>query len=285
MEVRCLLVRIPGSLWVEQSLGQVRAQVLRLFGTISPEKGTLRVTTSNCSPTGENGSTVTNSYTRHSVFGLAWPTTGTCNSVLNKEIPLCNPGVATLCVDPLYVAGTGGAGEPARKEVDRYIFSIPAGWRGNGTHNGPTQISQTTRSITLEPLPGTNTGTTISVFGSVSNTCGGTHNSPPFNITINRTPVKVEPPVGFTGLTCGQKAPIIFRATALSCATNYAWTFPSDWTGSSTGQAITLTPSGKIGGNVNVNITSYMRFGVRYVFRSLYRYSPSTDRIDDRRDL
>ncbi len=218
-------------------------------------KGTLTVTTSNCTSLGENGSTKSTQYTRHSVWGTNFPTFGTCNSTPNKTIPLCSPGVTTLCVDPLYVTGTGGVGEPLRKEVDRYIFTIPAGWRANGATNGPAQVSISTRTITIEPLPGTNTGATVSVVGSVSNTCGGTLNSNPFNITLIRTPIYVDPPAGFTGLTCGYKAPIIFRVTPLSCASNYAWTFPSGWTGSSSTQAITLTPSGTGGGDVTATIT------------------------------
>ena len=215
--------------------------------------GTLKVTTAGCSSSGENGSTVTNTYVRLSTFGLSFPTVSPCgNSVL---IPLCNPGIATLCVPELVVEGTGGIGQPPRKEVDRYIFNIPAGWRANGNVTGPGQVIQTTRSIGLEPLPGTNGGTTISVVGSVANSCGGAQPSNPFNITITRTPVTISPPAGFSGVSCGYRSPVTFLATNLTCATNFAWTAPSGWTGSSTTRAITLTPPGTAGGTLSVVIT------------------------------
>ena len=56
--------------------------------------GTLKVTTSNCTPIGENGSTKTNTYVRLSVFGLNFPTVSSCSNSIN--IPLCNPGIVEI---------------------------------------------------------------------------------------------------------------------------------------------------------------------------------------------
>ncbi len=216
--------------------------------------GTLTVTTSGCTPSGENGSTKTTSYVRHSVFNRPWPTGGVCNTATTQVVPLCNPGVITLCVDPMYIEGTGGSGPP-QKEVDRYIFNIPAGWRANGTTNGPAPLSISSRSITLQPLAGTNGEATVTVVGSVQNSCGGTLNSPPFDIKIKRQVIFVNPPQGFTGLTCALKTPIVFSVTPLACATSYSWTYPANWGGSSTTNQITLTPPGDGGATITATAT------------------------------
>jgi hypothetical protein len=207
--------------------------------------GTLSVTATSCSPSSLNGSSGTATYVKLSAFGLSFPS-GVCNPTIT--IPLCSTGPANICVNHLYIAGA-----PSR-EVDRYIFTIPAGWRSGGT-NGPANITTTSNSIPIEPLPGTNSGGVVTVVGSVSNSCGGTANSNPTTINLVRQAVTIAPPVGYTGAGCGNTAPVTFTATSLTCATSYAWTIPSGWSGSSSSNSITLTPNGANGGTVSVVVT------------------------------
>lgn len=219
-----------------------------------PGSGTLTVTTSSCSSTGENGSTKTTSYVRRSVFGQNFigPPTALCNNTIN--IPYCSPGVATICADRMYIQGTGGLGQPPLTEVSRYIWTIPAGWKSNTTV-GPATISTTANSIPIEPLPTTTSGGSVSVVGSVTNACGGTLNSQTKTITISRTPIlSITAPAGFTGAKCGVTAPLTFTVPALACANNYFWTLPSGWTGNSVSNSITVTPTGSNGGTLKVDI-------------------------------
>jgi len=213
--------------------------------------GTLTVTATGCSPSSDNGSNKSATYTRLSVFGLNFPS-GVCND--HVDIPICSPGVGTICVNRMYVAGTGGVGQPALKEVDRYIFTIPSGWKSGAT-NGPANITTTSNSISIEPLANNPSGGTVSVVGSVSNSCGGTNNSNPTVVNLVRTPtIVITPPVGYNGAACGLRQPVTFTATSLPCATGYTWTIPSGWTGSSTTNTITLTPNGTSGGTLSVVI-------------------------------
>lgn len=220
----------------------------------SPGTGTLSVTTSNCSIGRENNRTSgTVTYTRMSVAGQNF-TNATCN-VSNIDVPFCSTSSINVCVDQMFVQQTGGSNQPPLKQVDRYLWSIPSGWRQTGTsNNGPITISLTSNSISLEPTSAN--GGTISVRGSVQLSCSQTSLSNPKNITITRTPpVSISPPSGFVGARCGLTDPFTFTATSLPCATGYTWTNPSGWSGSSTTNSITLTPNGDNGGTLSVLIS------------------------------
>lgn len=242
--------------------------------------GTLKVTTSGCTSETENGSTKTNTYTIHSVFGRTF-TNNHCPS--SRQIPICNPTPIQLCVDAMYLANTGGADQPPLKEVDRYIYHIPAGWRVNSTTNGPTQFSTSQRSIILEPLQTTITGTSISVYGSVSNSCGAATLSVPTVVTITRTPdVTLDPPVGFAGVTCGSRSPITFQVTSLPCATSHQWTLPPGgaWTGQSTTRTITITPPANLNSNsvlsVRINLPGGAYIDRSYTIKYLHQVPAPT---------
>jgi uncharacterized protein (DUF736 family) len=246
---------IAGGTIVSGSAGINRTSVSVNWADL-PGSGTLTVTTSNCSPSGDNGSTTTSTYVRRSVFGQNFigPPTALCNNTIN--IPYCSPGVATVCADRMYIQGTGGIAQPPLTEVSRYIWSIPSGWKSNTT-TGPATISTTSNSIPIEPLPTNTAGGTVTVIGSVSNACSGTLNSQPKTITITRTPIlSITPPAGFTGAKCGITTPLTFSVTALACAigSNYTWTVPAGWGGSSPTNSITVTPSGNNGGTLRVDI-------------------------------
>jgi hypothetical protein len=108
------------------------------------------VTTSGCSSSDENGSTKTTTYTRHSVFGQNFGF-GVCNDAV--DIPPCATGSIEICTNRMYIQNTGGLGEPSLKEVDRYVWTIPAGWRETGTNTtGPGTVNTTANSINITPL-------------------------------------------------------------------------------------------------------------------------------------
>src|SRR5690606_585703 len=214
-------------------------------------KGTLTVTTSNCSSGSENGNSASAQYTRLSVAGMPWPSPSAYPTSYN--VPLCNPpAYVQLMVDQLYVKNTGGIAEPPQIAVDAYGWSIPAGWMEYATNKqGPTTIYTQTRSIKLVPT-GT-TGGVVSVSGTVAATCGGTLPSPNKTITLVRTPsVNLSGAPGFSSVRCGITNPLTFTVTSLPCATSYSWTKPSGWTGTSTSNSITVTPNGQNGGNISV---------------------------------
>jgi hypothetical protein len=156
----------------------------------------------------------------------------------------------------MFIKNTGGAGEPVKREVDRYIWSIPTGWKEFGTSNiGPVNVSLSLNSITLEPV--SSNGGTVTVVGSIKNSCSadGIVNSNPKIITITRTPsIAITAPAGYVGPRCGLTNPVTFTVNSPSCATSYTWTKPATWSGASTTNSITLTPDGETGGTLTVTI-------------------------------
>lgn len=218
-----------------------------------PGQGTLTVRTSRCTDSDENGSEVTATYTRLSVFGQSFPN-GACNNSI--DVPLCSNAAITVCADKMYIQDTGGVGEPPLKEVDAYLFTIPSGWRQlNTTNTGPITITSTVNSIQIEPI--STNGGTVTVIGTVTNTCGQTvANSNPKTITINRTPaVSMTSSAGSNYVAwCGLRNPVSFTVTPVSCAVSYTWSIPSGWSGTSSTNTIEVTPNGSNAGTVSVSI-------------------------------
>lgn len=219
----------------------------------TPGQGTLTVRTSNCSDPIENGNEVTATYTRLSVFGQNFPS-GACNNSVDHSV--CSNSSLVICADKMYIQGTGGVAQPPLKEVDAYLFTIPAGWReANTTNVGPVTISSTVNSITIEPV--SSAGGTVTVVGTVRNTCGqNVSNSNPKTITITRMPaVSITSSAGSGYVArCGLTAPVSFTVTSVSCATSYTWSIPSGWSGSSSSNTIELTPNGLNGGTVTASV-------------------------------
>jgi hypothetical protein len=68
----------------------------------------------------------------------------------SAEVPYCETQpVVTLSVGVMNIKNTGGAGQPPLTEVERYEWTIPAGWKGLGTPN--TGMFYTPRIIQIEP--------------------------------------------------------------------------------------------------------------------------------------
>jgi hypothetical protein len=182
---------------------------------------------------------VSASYTRLSVFGQSFPS-GACNNSI--DVPLCSNSAINVCADKMYIKDTGGVNQPPLKEVDAYLFTIPSGWRQVSTTNtGPSTISTTANTIMIEPI--STNGGTVTVVGSIRNTCGQTvANSNPKTITIQRTPsVSLSSSAGSNYVArCGLTNPVSFTVTPVDCATSYTWSIPSGWSGTSSTNSITL---------------------------------------------
>jgi hypothetical protein len=154
----------------------------------------------------------------------------------------------------MVIAGTGGIAQPPRKEVDRYLWNVPAGWKQYSTNvpGGGAAIQTLTNTIQL--VATSTSGASITVRGSVQNTCGATALSSSKTLTINRTPaVNLTPQAGFTGVKCGQSSSFTYTVTSLPCANSYVWTIPSGLNGTQTTNSISLTYSAPPGGGA----TSY----------------------------
>lgn len=232
-----------------------------------PGKGYLTVSTQNCTNSYENYHDVTAEYTRHSVFGQNF-LDGACNN--SVDVPLCSNAAIVVCADKMYIKNTGGVNEPPLKEVDAYLFTIPSGWRqANTTNTGPITITSTANSILIEPI-GTNGGT-VTVVGTIKNTCGETvSNSNSKAIAINRTPaVSMTCSAGSNYVAwCGLRNPVSFSVPAVSCASSYTWTIPSGWSGTSSTNTIEVTPNGANGGTIGVDIALSTGY-TKSVFQSI----------------
>lgn len=114
----------------------------------------------------------------------------------------------------------------------QYTWSLPSGWTGSSTSN----------SITI--TPSTASGT---VYVEAINGCGPSPAQSMF-VTVNTIPAQPSAITGSAFVCSGSSQ--TYSVTNVPGVT-YAWTFPSGWTGSSTSNSITVTPSA-IGGTITV---------------------------------
>jgi len=168
-------------------------------------------------------------------------------------IPLCSTNSVGLVVGHLYIKNTGGVGQPPLTEVD-YNWNLPDGWAEYGTGNTGS-ITTSLNFLTIVPI--SSKGGTVSVKGTVNtSSCTATSPSNTASIVINRTPtVSITPPIGYIGAACGVVDPITFSVNTVSCATKYEWILPQGWSGTSSTNTITITPSGSGGGQLKSIIT------------------------------
>lgn len=116
-----------------------------------------------------------------------------------------------------------------------YIWTLPNGWTGTSTTNSITVTSGTT-------------GGNVTV--KATNDCGtGTEQTLPVSVKAG-TPVQ---PGAFSGsnLVCPNTSET-FSISPVNGATEYIWTLPSGWTGSSTSESITVTTGQSGSGNITV---------------------------------
>ena len=115
-----------------------------------------------------------------------------------------------------------------------YTWTLPVGWVGNSTSNSITVTAGTisgTITVTASNACGTSAASTLTV------TVGNAVPPQPGPITGNSTPC--------------QGSIITYSVAPVNGATNYTWTVPGGWTGSSTTNSITVTV-GANGGNISV---------------------------------
>jgi len=156
--------------------------------------------------------------------------------------------------------------------IPAYLWEIPTGWGVQGA----TQISpfpttpsnfmlyESTRSITLTPLPGGDVSLRVFPY---SKTCNQTYAStnPPYRlvgaaglVTIRRNPTVSLSTAPFS-LTCGDRRPRTLTATTSQSqgSPSFNWSLPSGWTiqGPANTASIQAIPNGGNGGTISVTAT------------------------------
>lgn len=141
-------------------------------------------------------------------------------SVITGDITLCAGDAQTYSItnDP---------------DATSYTWTLPSGWTGTSTTNN---ISVTAGS----------TGGTISV--TANNSCGSSATRS-VNVTVNNVPAL--PSVISGAVNVCENAAIIYSVTNDPSATDYTWTLPSGWSGTSTTNSIPAT-AGSGGGTIEV---------------------------------
>lgn len=202
------------------------------------QSGLISVVARNCNPAGGNTSSAPPiSYAIRSINGvdpgsITGASTVTVNTTTNQvySIPQINfPNI--------------GSAEIAPKEVNSYEWEIPAGW---------TVVSGgTTKSITVKP--DNCSGGNIRVRGKSTTCTNGPFFSNFSTVTaITRTVPTPGAITGPSGVDCTDTSAKSYSIAAVSGATSFVWTLPSNWGGSSTTTSLTATPSGSNGGTLSV---------------------------------
>jgi hypothetical protein len=136
-----------------------------------------------------------------------------------------------------------GSGDSNPFQVSSYEWEIPSGWT--------VQSGGTTKSITV--TPDNCSGGNIRVRGKNTQCTSGPYYTNWSTVkTVTRTIATPSTISGPDFVVCSNTTPIQFTVPAVTGATSYVWTKPSNWGGTSTTNSITLTPSGTDGGNVTV---------------------------------
>jgi GH18 family chitinase len=120
-----------------------------------------------------------------------------------------------------------------------YIWTLPSGWTGTST----------TTSISATP---TATGGTISVVA-----VGACGNSSPSTLVVTSSAAPAQPSVVTGSATPCQGTATTYSVVTVSGVT-YNWTLPSGWTGTSTSNSISATPSATA---ANISVTAQTACG------------------------
>lgn len=245
--------------------------------------GTLQVEVSSCSNSFPSGELASKTYSIATFFGQTFPHVGSEDALGNVtydpvNIPYCDVPVVTLWVDHMYMNHTGGIGEPGLVE-GIYVFNLPSGWK-QVTTNATGAITSSLNFISITPISGStstcaNGNVTVQALVPASFSCG--NSSQQATIHLNRTgSVSFSQSPTYTGPKCGNTIPITFTANTFSCSPTYAWAFPSGWSGSSTSNSITLTPSGSYldAGQIKVTVFSQCSNPITYIYTTPAFVSP-----------
>ena len=198
-------------------------------------------------PSGWTGTSTTNSITATPTGAAASgnitvsANSGSCDSILRTlavtvTITPAQPGAisgpASVCSGTAYVYSVFPV-----SGVTSYTWALPSGWTG----------SSTTNSITATPTPAATNGD-ISVTAN-NGACSSAPQTLTVAVIITPTqPGAISGPVSVcSGLT------YVYSISAVPGAISYTWTLPSGWTGVSTTNMISVTPTvAAVSGNITV---------------------------------
>lgn len=200
------------------------------------DKGTLKVTLSNCTE-----ATNTSKTEEYAIRSLKGKTPQNLRIQNGSALSLCSTNPLYIAVDRLSVPNTGAGTSIPQYDADGYEWQL--------SQSGAWNYSGNTEQITLTPITGCSAGT-IRVRAYI-NSCSGLKYSEWTNpISLRSVPTLSLTTNGASSYTmqCGNTNSVTFTTTAISCA-NYTWTFPAGWrhgTASSpvttSTNSITLTP-------------------------------------------
>jgi hypothetical protein len=139
----------------------------------------------------------------------------------DQSNPFCNVSNIRVRVDVVFLLNTGGTTGITQQRADGYEWTLPAGWKYNGSATSP--VTTVEEFIDVTPDDGCKGGN-ISVKAYVSCTSGKKYSSST-SLSLNRQiGTFLGVPSGYTGPKCANVAPVLFTATPLTCANNYRWT-------------------------------------------------------------
>jgi hypothetical protein len=201
--------------------------------------GTIKITAESCTNSNYNGNVLNLQIPIKAVYGQT-PST-----------PVGEPSV-TVNTSPtlryevdLITYRTRGSSDANPFYVTTYQWEVPSGWTITNQNYSASNVK-----AYIDVRPDNCTGGTIRV--RAKNPCGEYYSNWSPVITVART---IPTPGDISGpdfVVCTNTTPVQFSVTAVTGATSYVWTKPSGWSGTSTTNSITLTPSGTTGGNVTV---------------------------------
>lgn len=194
-----------------------------------PEIGTLKAT-STCS---EGSLTVgPKNYTIRSLKGKTPQNLRIQNG---SALPLCSTSPLYIAVDKLIVPNTGSATSIPQYDADGYEWQLsqPSAWN----YSGNSEL------ITLTPITGCSAGN-IRVRAYINSCSGFKYSEWTSPILLRNVPtLTLTAPNGASSyvLQCGNTNSVTLTTTAISCANNYTWTFPSSWRAGTASSPVTTT--------------------------------------------
>ncbi len=175
---------------------------------------------------GTNGGTI--AVTANNACGSSTQQTLTVSTSAVPNQPAAISGTATICEN-----GTGTYSVTNNPNATSYTWTLPSGWSGTSTTN------------TINATAGTNGGT---IAVTANNACGSSAQQ---TLTVSTSAVPNQPAAISGTATICENGTGTYSVTNNPNATNYTWTLPSGWSGTSTTNTINAT-AGTNGGTISV---------------------------------